>query len=254
MKIISYNVNGIRAAVKKGLIDWVKATNADVVCLQEVKALPEQIDVTPFEEMGYRLYWMPAEKKGYSGVMTMSRIEPKYVHYGCGMEIYDTEGRVLILDFDDFSIMNTYMPSGSSGELRQEFKMQWLADFYEYIKTLKEENPKMIICGDYNICHKPIDIHNPVSNKKSSGFLPEEREWITKFIELGFIDTFRHFNEEPHNYTWWSYRSGARERNLGWRIDYHMVSEALRSRLKRAGILPQAKHSDHCPLFVELDY
>ena len=253
-KIISYNVNGIRAALKKGWLDWLKATDPDVICLQETKASPEQLDLAVFDYFGYKHYWHSAQKKGYSGVAILTKKEPDHVAIGCGIEKYDHEGRVLRVDYGDVSIMSVYMPSGSSGEERQAFKMEWLADFQNYIDGLKKERPNLIICGDYNICHKAIDIHNPVSNKNSSGFLPEERAWIDAFMKSGFIDSFRYFNEEPHNYTWWSYRANARAKNLGWRIDYNLVSEALEKKLKRAAILPEAKHSDHCPILVEMDF
>lgn len=253
MKIISYNVNGIRAALNKGFIDWLKAADPDMVCLQEVKANPDQIEFSIFESLGYFVYWMPAEKKGYSGVAILTKIKPQDVVVGCNIDIYDCEGRVLTLDFHDFSLMSVYMPSGSSSDLRQQFKMKWLEDFYNYIESFKSSRPNLVISGDYNICHEPIDIHNPKSNKNSSGFLPEERAWMGAFIKSGFTDTFRYFNPEPHNYTWWSYRAGARQKNLGWRIDYHMVSETMNHRLKRATILSDASHSDHCPVMLEID-
>lgn len=253
MKIISYNVNGIRAAMQKGFVDWLTEENPDILCLQETKAMPEQVDYHLFEQLGYQLHWVSAQKKGYSGVAIFSRQTPKNVCYGCGIDLYDREGRVVRADFDDFSVMSVYMPSGSSGELRQDFKMQWLTDFQEYVQELKKEIPNLIISGDYNICHKAIDIHDPVSNKKSSGFLPEERAWFSQFVDSGFVDTFRHFNTDPHHYSWWSYRAGARKRNKGWRIDYHLAAEPLTNRLRHASILPDALHSDHCPVVLEID-
>lgn len=252
MKIISYNVNGIRAALNKEWDKWVQSVNPDIVCVQETKAQPEQIDTELFKEMGYHTYMFSAEKKGYSSVAILTKEEPKHVEYGMGNPKYDIEGRVIRADYDSFSVISVYFPSGSNPE-RQGYKMDFLADFYEYIQELKKEIPNLIISGDYNICHKPIDIHNPVSNKKSSGFLPEEREWVTQFIEGGFIDSFRYFNDQPHLYTWWTYRFGARGKNLGWRIDYHMVSKSLENRLKRAVILSDAVHSDHCPILVEIE-
>lgn len=251
-RIISYNVNGIRAASGKGFIDWLKATNADVICLQEIKATPDVIDTPAIEALGYKHYWYPAQKKGYSGVAILSKTEPLHVEYGCGMKDYDFEGRTIRADFKDLSVMSAYFPSGTSGEERQGFKYKFLDDFQRYASDLQKRIPHLVISGDYNICHKPIDIHNPVSNANSTGFLPEERAWIGRFIESGFIDTFRHFNTEPHNYTWWSYRANSRAKNLGWRIDYHMASKHLEKRLKRAAILPEAKHSDHCPLLLEI--
>ncbi len=255
MKIITYNVNGIRAALSKNWLDWLKATQADVVCLQEIKASPDQlVDLHLLEELGYQHYWYPAEKKGYSGTAIFTKITPTHVEYGCGLPNYDREGRVIRADFEHCSVLSTYFPSGSSGDDRQAFKYQFLSDFQLYINDLKNTLPNLVICGDYNICHKPIDIHNPKSNANSSGFLPEEREWMENFIQSGFVDSLRHFNEEPHHYTWWSYRAGARSKNLGWRIDYTLVSESLKLNLKRAAILPDAKHSDHCPVLVELAF
>lgn len=253
MKIISYNVNGIRAAIQKGFIDWLKEENPDVLCLQELKADIEQVDISTIEALGYQIYWHSAQKKGYSGVAIFSKVSPKSVKIGCGIEKYDAEGRVIRADFEDFSVMSVYMPSGSSGDERQGFKMIWLADFYHYIDQLKKEIPHLIISGDYNICHKAIDIHNPKSNANSSGFLPEEREWMENFINSGFVDSFRHINAEPHHYSWWSYRAGARGKNLGWRIDYHLVSDSLRERISHAQILPEVKHSDHCPVVLHLN-
>lgn len=254
MRIITYNVNGIRAAMTKGLTDWVRSANPDVLCLQEIKATPDQVNVAEFEEMGYHLYWYPAQKKGYSGVAVFTKIKPKHVEYGCGIEHYDFEGRVLRVDFDNCSVMSVYHPSGSSGDERQAFKMKWLADFQNYINDLKTKLPNLILCGDYNICHKPIDIHNPKSNANTSGFLPEEREWMEQFIQSGFVDSFRHFNQEPHQYSWWSYRAGSRGKNLGWRIDYNLVANELGKHLKRSVILSDAMHSDHCPVLLEMDF
>jgi exodeoxyribonuclease III len=252
MKIISYNVNGLRAAIRKGFLDWLDQEDYDIICLQEIKAHTEQLDIEEFDKLGYRSYWMPAVKKGYSGVAILSKPRPQHVEYGCGMEIYDTEGRVIRADYDDFSLMNVYMPSGSSGDHRQDFKMQWLEDFEKYVRIIRKHHPKLVICGDYNICHRPIDIHDPVRNKKSSGFLPEEREWVSNFLEEGFIDTFRYFDSSPHRYSWWSFRARAREKNLGWRIDYHMATQEMESDLAGADILSEVKHSDHCPVLLEL--
>jgi exodeoxyribonuclease-3 len=254
MKIISYNVNGIRAAINKGFLDWLKATNADMVCLQEIKATPDQIaDLFQIEALGYHHFWYPAQKKGYSGTAIFSKKQPLHVEYGCGIAPYDQEGRVIRADFEDFSVISAYFPSGSSGEERQAFKMKFLNDFQVYANQLRLQIPNLLICGDYNICHRAIDIHNPKSNVKSSGFLPEEREWMENFMSSGFVDTFRHLNQDPHHYTWWSYRAGARSKNLGWRIDYHLITNTMEPKIKRAAILPEAKHSDHCPILLELD-
>lgn len=253
MKIISYNVNGIRAAIKKGFIDWLDKTNADIVCLQEIKATPEQFDQEPFEDLGYKFNsWFPAVKKGYSGVAILSKIEPKNVTFGTGIDYMDFEGRNVRADFEDFSVMSMYLPSGTNIK-RLDHKLQYMADFQEYINELKQELPHLVICGDYNICHQEIDIHDPVRLKNTSGFLPVEREWLGNFINSGFVDSFRHFNTEPEQYSWWSYRAGARGNNKGWRIDYHLVSEPLHDRVTRAVILPEAQHSDHCPVLLEIE-
>lgn len=252
-KIISYNVNGIRAAVKKDWFEWIRITDPDIICLQETKAQPDQIPLFEMQELGYQSYVYSAQKKGYSGVAIFTKEEPLHVEYGMGIEKYDFEGRVIRVDYQGFSVISVYHPSGSSGDERQAFKMQWLKDFQNYIDNLKKTKPNLIISGDYNICHKPIDIHDPIRNATSSGFLPEEREWLSGFINSGFVDSFRHFNDQPHNYSWWSYRAGARSKNLGWRIDYHMVSESLKDKMTRAYILPEAKHSDHCPIVLEMD-
>jgi len=254
MKIITYNVNGIRAALGKGLLDWVKSVNPDIICLQETKAQPDQLPLFDFEEAGYLNYWHSAQKKGYSGVAILTKQKPDNVFYGIGIEKYDFEGRFLRADYGDISVVSVYHPSGSSGEERQAFKMLWLEDYLKYINELKKTRPNLILCGDYNICHKAIDIHDPIRNATMSGFLPEEREWLTKFIDSGFIDSFRFFNHEPKQYTWWSFRANARAKNLGWRIDYNMVSKPLESKLKRSVILPEAKHSDHCPVLLEIDF
>ncbi|PCJ95405.1 MAG: exodeoxyribonuclease III [Flavobacteriaceae bacterium] len=253
MKIISYNVNGIRAALKKGFLEWLQSVNPDVICLQEIKANQEQLDLSLFEAAGYsHNYWYSAQKKGYSGVAILSKTKPNHVAYGTGIDYMDFEGRNLRADFDGVSVMSMYLPSGTNMD-RLDFKLKYMADLQAYINELKKEHPNLIILGDYNICHEAIDIHDPVRNKKVSGFLPVEREWIGNFMESGFIDSFRHFNKEPHNYTWWSYRANARNNNKGWRLDYGMVSTSLESRLKRSVILSEAKHSDHCPILVELE-
>lgn len=252
MRIISYNVNGIRAAMNKGFNDWVKAAAPDVICLQETKAMQDQVDTSVWEAMGYRHYWHSAEKKGYSGVALLTKKEPNHVEVGCGIPYIDQEGRILRADFDDVSVISVYVPSGSSGDERQAVKMKFLGDFKEYLSDLKKQFPKLVISGDYNICHKPIDIHDPVRNATVSGFLPEEREWMSCFLDRGFVDSFRELNQEPHQYSWWTYRANARANNKGWRIDYHMVTEPLRGHIAGVGILNQAKHSDHCPILLEL--
>lgn len=252
MKIVSYNVNGIRAAMKKGFVAWLASVDADVVCLQETKAMKEQVDVAALEAIGYAYhYWYSAQKKGYSGVAVLCKEKPDHVTYGTGIAYMDFEGRNLRVDFGDISIMSMYLPSGTNMD-RLEFKLTYMADFQKYADELRKERPNLIVLGDYNICHEAIDIHDPVRNKNVSGFLPVEREWIGDFIASGFIDSFRHFNKEPHHYTWWSYRANARNNNKGWRLDYAMVNQTLKERLKRSVILKDAKHSDHCPILVEI--
>lgn len=252
MKIISYNVNGIRAAIKKGFIEWLKSTNADVVCLQEIKAMEEQLDVSLFEAAGYKYnYWYSAQKKGYSGVAILSKTKPNHVEYGTGIETMDFEGRNIRADYDKVSVMSMYLPSGSNMD-RLEFKLNYMAEIQDYITNLRASIPNLVVCGDYNICHEAIDIHNP-KMKNVSGFLPVEREWIGDFIESGLIDSFRHLNPERVEYSWWSYRANSRANNKGWRLDYAMVTKPLQEKITRAVILTEAKHSDHCPILVELN-
>ena len=253
MKIISYNVNGIRAAIKKGFLEWLKAANPDIICIQETKANKEQVPSEGFDLAGYPYqYWFSAQKKGYSGVAIFCKEKPNHIAYGTGIETMDFEGRNLRVDFDNVSVMSMYLPSGTN-QARLDFKFNYMAQIRDYLINLKKEIPNLIVCGDYNICHEAIDIHNP-KMKGVSGFLPEEREWIGNFIENGFIDSFRHLNKEPHHYSWWSYRANSRANNKGWRIDYNMVSLPLKDAISRAFILPDAKHSDHCPIGVELQF
>jgi len=253
MTIISYNVNGIRAAIRKGFLDWLQQADPDVVLIQEIKATPEQLDLGVFEKAGYPYqYWYPATKKGYSGVAILSKTKPDHVEYGTGIDYMDYEGRVIRADFGELSVMSLYLPSGTN-TARLDFKFKFMEDFQYYIDELKKSRPNLIIGGDYNICHEAIDIHDPVRLKNTSGFLPEERQWIDRLMQSGFIDSFRHFNEEPDQYSWWSYRANARNNNKGWRIDYNLVAEPLKDRLKRAVILPEAYHSDHCPVLVEIE-
>lgn len=252
MKIISYNVNGIRAAITKGFLDWLQAANPDIICLQEIKAMESQIPTEEITTAGYPYqYYFSAQKKGYSGVAIFCKEKPNNVVYGTGIEYMDNEGRNLRVDFDTFSVMSLYLPSGTNID-RLDYKFQYMDDFQLYISELVKEIPNLIVAGDYNICHEAIDIHDPVRNAKVSGFLPEERAWLDGFMRSGFIDSFRMFNQEPHNYSWWSYRANARNNNKGWRIDYHLASEPMRGRINRAVILPEAKHSDHCPIVIEI--
>lgn len=253
-RIISYNVNGIRAAQKKGLLNWLEEAEPDVLCIQETKAQPDQLDEALIKPNGgYQTYWYSAEKKGYSGVAIFTKHTPINVEYGMGHELYDQEGRVLRVDYPNFSIISAYFPSGTSGDHRQAIKEDFLKDFIPYIQSLREKIPNLIIAGDYNIAREARDIHDPVRNKKTSGFLPHEREWFTSFLELGYIDTFREFETEGGHYSWWSYRARARANNKGWRIDYHIATEPLKDHLTGAAILPEVQHSDHCPIQVDLN-
>lgn len=254
MKIVTYNVNGLRAAAAKGLPGWLEQENPDVVCLQETKLQPEQYPAEAFEALGYKAYLHSARKKGYSGVAILTKTKPDHVEYGMGIEEYDSEGRFIRADYGDLSIVSVYHPSGTSGDERQAFKMGWLEAFRQYVSELRKSRPKLILCGDYNICHEAIDIHDPVRNATNSGFLPEEREWMTRFLSTGFIDWFRMLYPEKQEYTWWSYRFNSRAKNKGWRIDYCMVSEPVSGMVKDAVILKDAVHSDHCPMALHVEW
>lgn len=254
MRIISYNVNGIRAAIKKGFIDWLKTDPADIICLQETKAHRDDVDHKLLHELGYHDYWFSAQKKGYSGVAVFSKRKADNVQIGTGHAVSDEEGRVIQLDFGKTRLINAYFPSGTSGDIRQTYKYQWLDEFFAYQEELRKKTPNLILCGDYNIAHKEIDIHDPKGNKNSSGFLPEERQWMDKLFDNGWVDSFRHVHPEPHRYSWWSQRfPSVRLQNKGWRIDYINVTEPLKKKIKDAEIYPDVKHSDHCPVYLEVD-
>ena len=252
MKIVSYNVNGIRAAMNKGFIDWLTSANPDVICLQEIKAMKEQVDIEAMEKAGYVYnYWFSAQKKGYSGVAILSKIEPNHVEYGTGIDSMDFEGRNIRADFNDLSVMSMYLPSGTN-DARLAHKFEYMDMIHSYLNNLRKELPNLVVLGDYNICHEEIDIHNP-KMKGVSGFLPEEREWLGNFINSGFIDSFRYLHPEKQEYSWWSYRANSRANNKGWRLDYGMVTEPLQENIKRSVILSEAVHSDHCPILIEIE-
>lgn len=254
MRIISYNVNGLRSAMSKGFADWLKTDPCDIVCLQEIKAEKENVDYKQIEDLGFYTYWFSAQKKGYSGVAIFTKIKPDHVVYGSNIEQSDFEGRVIRADFGDVTLINAYYPSGTSGDERQTYKYRWLEEFLDYLNAIRKERPRLIVCGDYNIAHREIDIHDPKGNKKSSGFLPEERAWMDKFLQSDFVDSFRHINpDKAHSYSWWSRRfPTVRAQNKGWRIDYISVTGNLKDRITGATIYPDAVHSDHCPIYMEL--
>ncbi len=253
MKIISFNVNGIRSAINKGFFEWLEKNRPDVLCVQEIKADTSQMELNRFEEVGYHYAINPAEKKGYSGVATFSLSKPDFVEIGIGNTEFDKEGRLIRTDFGELSIINSYFPSGTMGDVRQDVKMRYLDEIFDYLQKLKKQRPNIILSGDFNICHEEIDISNPQNKKGVSGFLPEERAWITKLLNSGFIDTYRFLNPGVVGYSWWSYRAGARAKNLGWRIDYHMVSLPLKENIKTAFIQADVYMSDHCPIFLEIE-
>ncbi|WP_432661826.1 exodeoxyribonuclease III [Wukongibacter baidiensis] len=252
MKIYSWNVNGIRAVQKKGFVDWVKEEQPDILCIQETKANVDQLDEEIINIDGYHSYFSSAERKGYSGVATYSKIKPLSVKHGIGIERFDSEGRFLITEYPEFILFNIYFPNGQKDDERLKYKMEFYDALLEYCEDLKSQGKKLIISGDYNTAHREIDLKNPKSNEKRSGFLPIERAWIDKFISHGYVDTFRHFHEDEVKYSWWSYRFKAREKGVGWRIDYHFVSDNLIDDLKGAEILDDVMGSDHCPVAIYL--
>jgi len=252
MKFISWNVNGIRACLKKGFADFMKSSQADVYCLQEIKATEEQI---PMEELpeDYQYFWYPAERKGYSGTALITRVAPLDVTFGMGEAEYDTEGRVVTAEFDDYFLVTVYTPNAKADLARLKYREEeWDPRFLAHLKKLEETKP-VIACGDLNVAHKEIDLARPKENVGNAGFTDEERRGFQNFVDAGFMDTFRLFNSEGGNYSWWSYRAGARQRNIGWRIDYFIASESLEEHLTDAFILPDVLGSDHCPVGLELE-
>jgi exodeoxyribonuclease-3 len=254
VKLLSWNVNGIRAIHKKGFLDWFKKVNPDILCLQETKAHPEQLVDELKDVNGYESYFSSAEKKGYSGVVTYTKEKPLNVKNGIGIKKFDSEGRFIITEFNEFILFNIYFPNGKASKERLQYKMDFYDAFLKHCKKLLKQGKKIVVCGDVNTAHEEIDLARPKENSKTSGFLPEERKWIDKFIAAGFIDTFRMFDKEPENYTWWDMITRARERNVGWRIDYFYVSDKLKSNIKSASILPEVMGSDHCPIELELKF
>ena len=254
MKITSYNVNGVRSALNKGLGDWLRANPTDILCLQETKAQRSDLPEEVFPELGFPFaHWHSAQKKGYSGVATFSKTAPDRVVTGCGIDVIDAEGRILRTDFGDWTLLNCYFPSGTTGDTRQAFKMVFLNDFSRWLDDLRKERPNLIVLGDFNIAHTEMDIHDPKGNKNTSGFLPEERAWLTGWLQDGFVDTFRFCHPDRVEYSWWSFRANARTNNKGWRIDYHVVTQSLVPAVQGAGHDNNAVHSDHCPVWLELN-
>lgn len=252
MKIVSWNVNGIRAIMRKGFLEWLVESQPEILCIQETKAHKEQLSEEILKPLGYQTYWHSAQKKGYSSVATFSKTEPKSVQYGLGIERFDYEGRVLVTEHDDFFLFNIYFPNGKRNDERLQYKMDFYHECLTIWNHLVKQGKKLIICGDYNTAHKDIDLARPKPNRKISGFLPIETEWMDQLVADGFIDTFREFNTEPHQYTWWDYQSKARDRNVGWRIDYHFISQNLKDRLQNAEIWQQVMGSDHCPVVIDI--
>ncbi|WP_406658338.1 exodeoxyribonuclease III [Methanolobus sp. ZRKC2] len=253
IRIISWNVNGIRAVQKKGFLEWLKKEQPDILCIQETKAQREQLNSELLEVEGYNSYFASAEKKGYSGVAIYSKLEPENIKCGFGIEKFDREGRTQIVDYGDFVLFNIYFPNGKASKERLEYKMEFYDAFLEYADTLKGRGKKLVICGDVNTAHKEIDLARPKENEKISGFLPEEREWIDKLLSHGYVDTFRHFHKGPEQYTWWSMRTRARERNVGWRIDYFYASENAMGNISDSYILSDVVGSDHCPIGLDIE-
>jgi exodeoxyribonuclease III len=252
MRILSWNVNGIRAAYKKGFLDWLKEENPDILCIQETKAHPDQLTDDLRNPEGYESYFSSAEKKGYSGVAIYTKQKPKNVEHGFGIKKFDSEGRILVAEYPKFVLMSIYYPNGKASPERLKYKMEFYDAFLKFTNKLKKQGKNIIVCGDVNTAHKEIDIARPKENEKVSGFLPEEREWIDKFLSNGYLDTFRMFNSEPDNYTWWDQITRARDRNVGWRIDYFYVNEEFKKNVKDAFILSDVMGSDHCPIGIEI--
>ena len=251
-KILCWNVNGIRAVEKKGFLEWLQQESPDILCLQETKAQPGQISPEIEQPPGYHAYWSFPERKGYSGVATFTKEKPTRVENGFGIKQFDVEGRLIITQYPGFTLFNVYFPNGKQSEERLKYKMDFYDVFLDFVDPIKAKGEKLVVCGDFNTAHKEIDLARPKENENISGFLPLEREWMDKFVSHGYIDTFRHFNKEPNHYTWWSLRTRARERNIGWRLDYFFVSENLLDSVTEANILSQVMGSDHCPVGIKL--
>jgi exodeoxyribonuclease-3 len=250
MKIFSWNVNGVRAIEKKGFLEWIENEDPDIICIQETKAKVEQLGSSLVKDHGYHTYWHSAEKPGYSGVATFSKVEPYYVQKGLGIDRFDSEGRVLITEHENFLLYNIYFPNGQKDEIRLNYKLDFYDELLPIINEQVESGSNVVVTGDWNTAHYPIDLARPKDNIKTSGFMPIEREKMDQYIKSGWIDTFRHFHSEPERYTWWTYRFGARQRNVGWRIDYFFVNESFISNIEDADIHDDVIGSDHCPVSI----
>jgi exodeoxyribonuclease-3 len=253
MRILSWNVNGIRAAEKKGFFEWFKTESPDILCLQETKAMSEQVPPHLRNAPEYYTFWSSAERKGYSGVVTYSKENPSNIQYGFGIKKYDNEGRILITEYPSFILFNIYFPNGKKNQERLDFKLDFYDTFLGFADNLKIKGKNIVVCGDFNTAHKEIDLARPKENEHISGFLPIERAWIDTFIDHGYVDTFRHFNKQPNQYSWWDFKTRARERNVGWRIDYFFINKEFLPHLKNAFILQDIMGSDHCPIGIELE-
>jgi len=251
MKLLSWNVNGIRAIAGKGFSEWFKSEAPDILCLQETKAYPEQLDSTLKDIKGYSSFWNNPQRKGYAGVAVYSKVEPEKVEKDFPPKSFGTEGRSLILHYEDFVLANVYFPNGGMNDERLKYKLDFYDRFLKYVKSLKKN---VIVCGDFNTAHEEIDLARPKANEMFSGFLPEERAWMDKLVQSGFVDTFRIFNSEGDNYSWWDYKTASRERNVGWRIDYFFVSKKMISNVKDAYIMSKVMGSDHCPVGIEVEF
>lgn len=254
MKLISWNLNGIRAAHKGGFLDWFANEKADIICVQEIKAKREQLEQSLVNPHNYHSFWHSAEKPGYSGVALFSKVEPHELTYGLGDPTIDSEGRVIIAEYANFVLINAYFPNSQRDHARLPYKLQFCQKILKCCEKFRSQGKAVILCGDYNIAHREIDLKNPKSNENNAGFLPQERAWMDEFLKAGYVDVFRSSNLDGGHYTWWSYRPGVRQKNIGWRLDYHCVNKESADRVKGVGHQPHVKGSDHCPVFLELKH
>lgn len=252
MRVASWNVNGIRAATRNGFLNWFEDIEADLICIQESKAQKDQLDEEILHPKGYESIWHSAEKKGYSGVAIYSKNEPKEVHVGLGEDKFDSEGRVLTVEYGDLTLVTSYFPNSQRDHARLPYKLDFCESIHSYLNSLREAGQNVLVCGDFNISHKEIDLKNPKTNKKNAGFLPEERAWMDVFTEDGWVDTFRMFEPGGDHYTWWSYRPGIRDRNIGWRLDYFVANSEWTDRIEKSYHQPQVLGSDHCPVIIDI--